>query len=617
MVGDEIKVGEFRNQNAENDVSENENRSIYFSVDKTRELLEAGMKDVGAVEVGDMLPELVDIVTGRYGWEKDDQRLKELSEKIEDSGTDLEKGSLAIFDFFVNQVGDKVHEEYLRRNFVESIKGKTEIVELNEILSCHKAEDGDVYIHLAPCRTMAYPDRMLKFIEGMSVLANNGFVDEAKSVGFASWMVSEVPEMHDMLGFEVSTDPVSAELALSISNNHPEKVGAAFMSVDLLRKMYGEIDTEEIVKKDELRGSFLSERELVVSDGLGVNIDHNMIPEPVYLMSLNTQRSAFLANTETAAALANMETSEILRIRMEKVVDSLARMKNLEDYLKDLKDPVIRVHPPADMSPLCVDNAFADKGSGRELNVDLNFFRSMDRIVNTTNDCTLVVPFFDKRNGEGNAANIPSEAKRKEDYINIVENVVERYGNKVRIQIGNEVNVLWGAKKQFEHPQHVSEVDPIKYADFYFETVSRVKEKFPNVRIGLAGLVCFDPEFLKRVLERLKELGLESGGIDAVDVHMYRKEVLLGAEVIRDGAFVDDEKTSEPILSYEDQLRQYQKIIKESGFDVELIVGEFRFGTLGDQEKADVDMAGVRVSKQIDERVGITESILYPLGQID
>ena len=137
-------------------------------------------------------------------------------QKIEEIGDSLEKGSLVINDFFVNEVGDEVHEEYLRRDFKEIIKNKVEIVELNEILSCHKAVDGDVYLHLAPCRTMSYPDRMLKIVEGMNVLANSDLANESKSIGLVSWIVSEIPEMHEMLGFEVSSELPDAELALSI-----------------------------------------------------------------------------------------------------------------------------------------------------------------------------------------------------------------------------------------------------------------------------------------------------------------------------------------------------------------------------------------------------------------
>ncbi len=617
MVGEERGGGNVNDgQHKEEITSEKDNDSIYFSVDKTRKLLEAGMKETRVSEVKGMIPELKQIVTSRYSWTEGDERLVALAEKIEVIGDDMEKGSQIINDFFVKEVGDEVHEEYLRRVFVESIKSKAEIVELNEILSCHKAEDGDVYLHLAPCRTMSYPDRMLKFVEGMNVLANSGLADVSKSIGLVSWIVSEVPEMHEMLGFEVSSDLVDVDLALNIDSSRPEEVKAAFMDVVLLKQMYGEVKVAEIMGNVVVEGSFLREKELVLSEGVGINLDHNLIPEPVYLKSLKDQRRILLSDSKIESVVSGMETVDVLKMRMDKVVDSLVRMKNLEEYMKDMKDPIIRVHPPGDMSPLSVDKAFVDGESGRVLKIDANFLRSMDRIVDKAEKCTVVVPFFDKRNSEGAAANIPNTTEGKDDYVSVVESMVARYGAKTRIQISNEVNVLWGAKKQFEHPQHVSDVDPVEYADFYFETVSRVKEKYPEARIGLAGLVCFDPEFLKTMLDRLKELGLGSEGIDAVDVHMYRKEALLGAEEIRDGVFVDDEKNPESVLSYEDQMRQYQKIIKESGFEVELIVGEFRFGVQGEQKKAIVDTDAVRLSKIIDGRVGVKESILYPLGQI-
>ena len=244
-------------------------------------------------------------------------------QKIEEIGDSLEKGSLVINDFFVNEVGDEVHEEYLRRDFKEIIKNKVEIVELNEILSCHKAVDGDVYLHLAPCRTMSYPDRMLKIVEGMNVLANSDLANESKSIGLVSWIVSEIPEMHEMLGFEVSSEPPDAELALSIDCGRSEKVKASFMDVDLLKQMYREIKIAEIVEKDVVEGSFLKEKELVLSEGMGINIDHNMIPEPIYLKNLKEQENILLSDPKTRSVLSGMETGDILRMRMDKVIDSL------------------------------------------------------------------------------------------------------------------------------------------------------------------------------------------------------------------------------------------------------------------------------------------------------
>ena len=604
-------------QNEEKITGEIENNSIYFSVDKTRKLLEVGMKETGVSEVKGMIPELKEIVTSRYGWSEGDERLDMLCKKIEEIGDSLEKGSLVINDFFVNEVGDEVHEEYLRRDFKEIIKNKVEIVELNEILSCHKAVDGDVYLHLAPCRTMSYPDRMLKIVEGMNVLANSDLANESKSIGLVSWIVSEIPEMHEMLGFEVSSEPIDAELALSIDCGRSEKVKASFMDVDLLKQMYREIKIAEIVEKDVVEGSFLKEKELVLSEGMGINIDHNMIPEPIYLKNLKEQENILLSDPKTRSVLSGMETGDILRMRMDKVIDSLVRMKNLEDYFKGVENPIVRVHPPGDISPLCVDKAMIDGKNGRELDIDSNFLRSMDMLVRKAGECTVVVPFYDKRNGDGNGANLPNSKDGKEEYSMIVESMAERYGNKIRIQIGNEVNVLWGAKKQFEHPQHVSEVDPVKYADFYFETVSKIKEKYPEARIGLSGLVCYDPDFLKLVLGRLKKLGMKDSGIDAVDVHMYRYKAELGAELVKNGNFVADEEIIGNIgQSYEDQLKKYQKVIQEAGFNSDLIVGEFRFSISGQPGDTEIDTEAVKKSKAIDRSVGIKESILYPLGQI-
>ena len=54
-------------QNEEKITGEIENNSIYFSVDKTRKLLEVGMKETGVSEVKGMIPELKEIVTSRYG----------------------------------------------------------------------------------------------------------------------------------------------------------------------------------------------------------------------------------------------------------------------------------------------------------------------------------------------------------------------------------------------------------------------------------------------------------------------------------------------------------------------------------------------------------------------
>ena len=65
MKDEEVVVNGW--QNEEKITGEIENNSIYFSVDKTRKLLEVGMKETGVSEVKGMIPELKEIVTSRYG----------------------------------------------------------------------------------------------------------------------------------------------------------------------------------------------------------------------------------------------------------------------------------------------------------------------------------------------------------------------------------------------------------------------------------------------------------------------------------------------------------------------------------------------------------------------
>ena len=94
------------------------------------------------------------------------------------------------------------------------------------------------------------------------------------------------------------------------------------MDVDLLKQMYREIKIAEIVEKDVVEGSFLKEKELVLSEGMGINIDHNMIPEPIYLKNLKEQENILLSDPKTRSVLSGMETGDILRMRMDKVIDS-------------------------------------------------------------------------------------------------------------------------------------------------------------------------------------------------------------------------------------------------------------------------------------------------------
>lgn len=134
---------------------------------------------------------------------------------------------------------EEVAEIGARREFTEEHNFQP----LNEILSYHLLPEADeVYIHLAPARTLEKAQREDLVIGGLKVLANHlathPELQSVKKVGAISWIVTKRPELLTSLGFTID-GPIPKEMQERLFPHEKIQVGAAHINRDQFLELYG------------------------------------------------------------------------------------------------------------------------------------------------------------------------------------------------------------------------------------------------------------------------------------------------------------------------------------------------------------------------------------------
>ncbi len=264
----------------------------------------------------------------------------------------------------------------------------------------------------------------------------------------------------------------------------------------------------------------------------------------------------------------------------------------------------VRVHPAGECSPLTPSQSIEIKSDGTfEVVIAPEFIDQTKMIQEQVTDLTLVVQFYDHRRDKEKSSDVPETLKQEKQYIALCEKIIEKVGNDVQLEIGNETNVSKSTGPQFANElQHASHVDSIEYGKFFFEVAKRIKEKNSKVRLSVAGVACFDPTYLREVLTEIRRLQTESKIdaplVDTISFHPYREKPENGSVEIRNGNFVASE------LDYEKQMEEMQKIASE--FGVKLTVGETNFSSYDPKQKEKLEQA---ISLTTDKKI---EFLIYP-----
>ena len=158
----------------------------------------------------------------------------------------------------------------------------------------------------------------------------------------------------------------------------------------------------------------------------------------------------------------------------------------------------------------------------------------------------MVAGAFYDRNGEATDGYLIGQDR--EDYFNMIDSLVEQVGQNVTIELTNETNediMVDGSILVAKY------VEPAKYAEFYKDVASRLKQKYPDLKLAIAGTAASDPKYIREVLEHIGDPNL----VDVISTHPYR------ASIDGPSAVNDDSKTT----SYLDEEDELISLAKEYG----------------------------------------------------
>lgn len=342
------------------------------------------------------------------------------------------------------------------------------------------------------------------------------------------------------------------------------------------------LPTENVVKDIMFsRDTESTERELVMAtpETVGINLDQDYIVDARnfwsrdrYVRYLQERDGELSIDTQT---IINSDLSQQILTERKKI--ELYKQEKLENYLASFQGKIkhIRIHPEGEKSPVTPSQAIeANEDGTYQLQLSPNFIAQMRTILKQINDLTIVVQFYDHRRGAANASDVPETSLQLEQYTAICEGILENLGDSIQLEIGNETNISKNTDPIFaDKLQHASHVNSSEYAHFYFEVAQRLKEKYPQIKLSLAGIACYDPTYLTEVLTQIesikKERQVDIRLVDTISFHPYREVPDVGAVEVRNGVFVPTE------LSYDAQLSQMQEIA--NNFGINLTVGEINY----------------------------------------
>ena len=402
--------------------------------------------------------------------------------------------------------------------------------------------------------------------------------DGADAEQTGSLLADEKLPMVSDVGADAHNEDIAHTSLVPLLEQHQSEVDALAVE-DIRRKLR---ETVGDPRENRMR----EERDIVVRDpeNVGMVIDHEFIVDP---WRLDVHRRIELAKniwgtTDEEIQERSRDPNVISYIETTQQAEK-AKVEALRSYLQGFEGKLdhVRIHPPGSVSPLSLGAAVRYVDGERTISLPPEYVEQIRMIQEHAEDVTLVVQFFDHRNGAENASPIPA-GQAQEDYIALCRHVLETFGDGVSLEFGVEPNISHDTDPAFERSlqylPNAGEVDPRKYGDFYAEVAAALKEGSPDVRCIPAGTAFFDREFTEGMLQRIMHYedihDIPRGTlVNGLSFHPYRDgEPEEACVEVSDGKIVGQIHGS-----YEDQLRAFMNIRDTYDPATSIRLGEFNF----------------------------------------
>lgn len=373
---------------------------------------------------------------------------------------------------------------------------------------------------------------------------------------------------NDKAGIYVSNE----EKAMQKIRSKEEDKGLAGLASDLNKK-----------EKKEFIDDFndLEERYLVIKNPnwVGINFDQEFIVDDRNFWSLK-QRLNYLKQRDGVISpdiLSKIESGEVQRVISQRQESEKQKMRRFREYVEDFQGNLkhIRINPAGETSSVSPSQAIeVKKDRSFEVKISPEFIEQIKVLTEQSEDVTLVVPFYNHRRDKERVSDVPETEEQIQQYIALCQDIIEKTGGLAQLEIGNETNISRSTGAEFRDKlQHASHVNSAEYANFYYKVARNIKEKFPEVKLSVAGVACFDPTYLREVLTEIKRLRTEEKVdtklVNSISFHPYRNNPRDGSIEIKNGNFTINKS------NYQEQLNIMKKLSAE--FGTELNVGEINF----------------------------------------
>lgn len=173
-----------------------------------------------------------------------------------------------------------------------------------------------------------------------------------------------------------------------------------------------------------------------------------------------------------------------------------------------------RINKVPKFSPMSLKYAIQPDGS---VNISKEFIEQLQYLQEAgVDDVTVVASTYYDRYGKETSGYLTGQDR--DDYFKMIDALISKVGSNLTIELGNETNenIVVGGNTLISNY-----VDPTKYAEFYNDIATRLKDKYPDLRLAVAGTAFSDPNYLKSVLEGINNHDL----VDVISAHPYRGSI--------------------------------------------------------------------------------------------
>lgn len=316
---------------------------------------------------------------------------------------------------------------------------------------------------------------------------------------------------------------------------------------------------EEIRANNEfLRGTYAAERDIILKEPefIGSGMDRIIVNGAISYKDEYLQTGD---NSLLPEKLREYDDATISRLINEQ--DDL--VEKFKQYIDSFNGQLrrVRINRTPSSSPLNLSNVIRPDGSAK---IASEFIEQVKYLQESgVNDITMVAGAFYDRNGEATDGYLIGQDR--EDYFNMIDSLVEQVGQNVTIELTNETNEDIMVDGNILVAKYV---EPAKYAEFYKDVASRLKQKYPDLRLAIAGTAASDPKYIREVLGYIGDPNL----VDVISTHPYR------ASIDGPSAVDDDSKTT----SYLDEEDELISLAKEYG-------ASYQIGAVTYADEADHD----------------------------